>query len=136
MKKWKGQKREGGKKREAKRDAVTAMEKSPVRNQIRLRLRGRSAEMKRKGRTKKSATNRNGSSIIEYFLTKIKESPSELEGLKNKERIKVNTGGIQYRRSIGTWFPALFSFSVKELLTEVKQLMILSSFTRICHLKL
>ncbi|KAL1126183.1 hypothetical protein V6Z11_A13G094600 [Gossypium hirsutum] len=90
MKKWKGQKRE------AKRDAVTATEKSPVRNQMRLRLRGRSAEMKRKSRT-----NKNGRSTIENFLTKIEKSPSGLEGLKNKERIKFNTGGIQYRRSIG-----------------------------------
>ncbi|KAH1031395.1 hypothetical protein J1N35_043569 [Gossypium stocksii] len=89
------------KKREAKRDAVSAMEKSPVRNQMRLRLRGRSAEMKRNSRTKTSRTNKNGSSITENFLTKIKESPSELEGLKNKERIKFNTGGIKYRRSIG-----------------------------------
>ncbi|PPD98052.1 hypothetical protein GOBAR_DD04919 [Gossypium barbadense] len=84
------------------------MEKSLGRKRMRLTLRGMSAEVKRKSRRKKSARSKNGSSIIENSRTKIEGPPSELEGLKNIKRIKFNTGGIQYRRSIG--FPALFSF--------------------------
>ncbi|XVE91560.1 hypothetical protein REPUB_Repub01dG0020200 [Reevesia pubescens] len=100
--KWTVQKRNGGKKIEARSDVVKAIEKAPDLKRMGLRFTGTSMEVKRKSNRKRMVRNNtNASSKIENCLTKIEETTRfQFQGLKNNDKTRFKIGGNHNRRSI------------------------------------
>ncbi|WRX14077.1 hypothetical protein QQP08_006564 [Theobroma cacao] len=103
------QKSEGGKKIEATSDIVKPIEKAPALRRKRMgwRIRGTSAEVKRKRSRNITQITKNANSRNENWWTKIMEmmrfqSHISEPGwvLKNRRKVKFNTAGTPNRKSI------------------------------------